>query len=93
MSSPWSFKIQQVTLVAATALAITPPVSARSVEILNTTGDDVTVYDNDNAAAQSLTITAGFAKDIDTHVQGFVPGIVAFYLKSAIGGTAVLIWS
>lgn len=86
------FRFQKVTLPAAQATAIQAPLNCRSVEIVNTTGADLTIQSDANDANSGFALAAGYPKAL----RGFAyidPTVTAFWLTSAVGGTVVLIWS
>lgn len=80
---------RRVALTASVALAITPPAQGhRIVAIGNATADDLRVYEDPNDDTTYFVIAAGDEKDVEIHSGTSI----AFYLKAAASGTAILIW-
>jgi hypothetical protein len=87
-----TFRTQRTTLASGVSTPVKPPVAAHEVEIGNAGSDDIKVYSTDADEATYFVIAAGYAKVIDLRQARFDPNQVAFYLKCAVDGTAVLIW-
>lgn len=87
------FVTQRAALAANVSVPCRPPFSARTVEIGNAGSDDLKVYSTDGDETSYFVVSAGYAKVIDLKQWRFDTQFYAFYLKSALSGTAVLIWT
>lgn len=88
-----TFSTQRVSLLAGVSTPVKPPISARAVEIGNASGDDLKVYSALGDESSFFVVSAGYAKHVDLFQHRFDSYQVAFYLKGAVDGTAVLVWA
>jgi hypothetical protein len=88
----WTFRPRRVALSANVATAVSPPNACTQVLIGNATADDLKVYEDPNDETTYFVVAAGYEKQIKLPNHRFDPTSVAFYLKAAQAGTAVIIW-
>lgn len=91
-----AFVIQRRTLTAGAETEVKPPRACQTVTIGNASADDVKVYTAAGDDANNYAIVgAGYEKQYPPLPGAgcqFDPYQVAFYLKSAVGGSVVLTW-
>lgn len=86
------FRVQRVTLVAGVFTPVHAPVNASNVSIGNATDDDLEVHTCDDESEWRI-VAAGWEYGIgNTRGWFYQQQQVAFWLKSAPGGTAVVTW-
>lgn len=91
-----AFRIERVTLAAATPYAATAPETCSSVGIANETGADILVS-ADQAGTEYVTLGDGLLLTVDLSQVGpsvgaFQRGQASFYLHSSGGGAVALLW-
>lgn len=91
------FRIQRLTLLAATITPITPPMTCSSVAISNITGDDLDVG-SDAAMTQYFTLPNCFERDVELSQSGSATALfhrdqVNFWLRAVMQGEVVLLWT
>jgi hypothetical protein len=91
MAVSQSFRIQRVTLVAGVLTPIYPTVASCSVAIGNGTGADLELHTNTDESEKSI-LAASYERPVTLHTHRFAPAEIAFWLKSAAGGTVVILW-
>lgn len=91
MATSIVFRIQRLTLAAATLTPIAPLMDAREVSIGNGTGALLEVHTNSDGT-EYLTIAAGVEKPFASSMLLYRRDHVAFWLKSTPGGLVILTW-
>lgn len=91
------FRVQRLTLLAATPTPITPPITCSSVAISNISGDDLKVG-TDQGMTEYFTLPNCFERDIELSQSGsatalFHAGQINFYLEAVMQGEVVLLWT
>jgi len=88
-----AFRIQRLTLGAGVFTAIRPPAVFASVSVGNATAGDLQVHTNEDQT-EYLVIAPDFERALPVMTLGaFANPDVSFWLKSAVGGTVVLLWT
>lgn len=88
-----AFRIQRLTLGAGVFTPIRPPAVFASVSVGNGTADDLQVHTNEDQT-EFLNIAPDFERAVPVNTLGaFAFPEIAFWLKSPVGGTVVLVWT
>jgi len=88
-----AFRIQRLTLGAGVFTAIKPPAVFASVSVGNGTTNDLQMHTNEDQT-EYLIIASNFERTVPVTTLGaFANPDVAFWLKSAVGGSVVLLWT
>jgi len=88
-----AFRIQRLTLGAGVFTPIKPPAVFAAVAIGNGTADDLQVHTNEDQT-EYLNIAPDFERSVPVTTLGaFSNPDTAFWLKSPVGGTVVLLWT
>lgn len=91
MDCSHAFRIPRLTLVAGVLTAVCPPKESIAVSVGNATSGDLYLYTTSDES-EYLIVAAGYERPITLATHLFRPGCTAFWLKSAGGGTVVILW-
>ncbi len=87
-----AIRIKRLVLQAGELTPIYPSKTAQFVDILNDTNFDVQVHTNTDET-EYVVITKGTERRIQANAPWFRVDAIAFWLKTANGGTVVIVWA
>lgn len=87
-----AFTIRRQALTEDIATEIVPPVACKAVEVINVTGGALRVYSTPGDEATYLEIADDYYRVFEFNYPGLTAAQVAFHLKAAVAGTAILVW-
>ena len=86
-----ALRIPRIALAAGVIIAVVPPGTFKVVDGGNGTGGDLYLF-TDVALTEYVVISAGYERPFPLTSGLFQPGLIAFWLRADLDGTAVLVW-